>query len=75
MDFSFRQRLNNFAKTGDSSGLIFLRITTELLSGTFLGSKLLIGLETSWAVIKNIIEIVLSDTGKVRKDMSSAVQY
>lgn len=31
-DFSFKQRLNNFDRIGDSSGLMFLKTTTGILS-------------------------------------------
>lgn len=69
-DFPFKQW--NFAKIGDSSGLIFLRMTIGMLSRpvTFLGSRLLINLEISRAVI-NTIEIMLSETVEVGKWMSN----
>lgn len=45
-DLSFNQRLNNFDKTGDSSGLLLLRITTGILFGpvAFIRSRSLITL-------------------------------
>lgn len=51
---------------GDISGLIFLRVTTGILSElvVFLGLRNLVSLKTSRAVIKNTTEIVLSETGK-----------
>lgn len=53
--FSFKQSLNNFVQIGNNPGLIFLKTTTGMFSGslTFLGSTLLISLE-----------IVLNDKGE-----------
>lgn len=58
-DFSVNQWLNNFARIRDSSRLIFLRPTTGILSVpvAFLESRLLISLETSWAVMKILLRL------------------
>lgn len=68
-DFSFKQWLNNFTKIGDSSGLIFLMTTIEMLSGpvAFLGSRLLINLLIISRAVVNTTEIVLSETEEVGK--------
>lgn len=67
-DFSFKQRLNSFAKIGDKSGLIFLRTTTLILSGlvVFFGPRLFMSLETSLAVLKILLTLCSVRSGELK---------
>lgn len=70
-DFLFKQQANNFAMIDDISELIFLRTSTGILSGQVasLGSRLLLSLENSRAIIKNTTEIIISEKREVGKKM------
>lgn len=63
-DFCFKQCLNNLARTGDKSWLMFLMTTTGLLSGSvaFLGSRSLINSRAM------VIIILFSDSEKLTEE-------
>lgn len=66
-DFSFKQQLNNFSVIRDNSGLIFGRKTTEILSRSvvFVGSRLVIRLETSLAEMSKLLRLCSVRRGKM----------
>lgn len=71
-DSSFKQWLNQFVKIWDISGLLYLRTTIEIHSGSvaFSGSNFVYKSSDFSACNKNITEILLSDTGELGKEMS-----